>query len=814
MRHTLTFYSLIYLLFCFLVNYSQTQNSEIFLVPITSKPSPLLRLQFGHQNDSIQIYGANLAALPLALKKAKFTNPKAKINFPNTIAYATRSIDQNYASQRDTSLGFRAKPTGQSYFTVLKTSFLSGKGSSPIFVNQNIRLGGFPAPANWPQNFTATVSGAGLFTVNYLPAISLEKLPVYDSQRCEDISGRFYKLRSLQGYGLEKITYKPYNARRRETVNKSFDIFFESGSAQPKQQEMKIIIDYLDKNQFEILNAKMEGGSSVEGDEIKNKKLQRDRAKIISIALSRYNKSTIKKDTILLSDNWPKFREQIKASDYAWLDSLSNEKILIQINSNDKLRKGLEPILKTQRKASLNLTMAKILTADDQYVTIKKSLTAWIRSFTTSKTPNKDLEPQIMGAISFLFQEYIDNDLNNEAVDSLLMGDYQDNKYMYLGLHIVKQFNENKFGPEDKEVWQQKWVTLKLEPWLSKAQEGLVRLVDKGTKLEISKYLKMQADLQAFSYRMINLNILDVNYLCRTSYPDKPEYGALTLNQFAFLYEMSNQRGVHSDCLTNKDFQHAPLEYSTLKSNSASNNSIADLQKLTNGEGLNRTSYLPRNFIKPTFSSEPKSPYYYLLVQGFVKGKKNILSTVDGNLSLDAFSLYHLLEANISNWKPDENYFHDKEIRLEEMEKLVIVLKKSNSLCTPLVNNLYLTYHRKALRYLELFFEPGSAKHKEIADGSLKFIVEYYKKRISVLEADFRLALALYLNRFNWFTGANEGAWYAFDFLSLLAKKDSLNTEELRLWANYLKIYDPQMKTPLPPGYTKDAILKAGLKGY
>ena len=267
-----------------------------------------------------------MGALPLQLRKAKMTNPKIRLNMALTLDKATTSIERNYAYQRDTAYGFKGKRIGQSYYGVLKTSFLSGKGTAPIFINQNISLGGFLAPPTWPTNFKITVKKIGTFRVHYVPATTLNALPVFDGWNCTNASGSFYKLRALQGYGLDKITYKPYQARKRERVAKAFEIYFESNSTQPKQEEITAITSYLEQNQFEIVNALMTGGSSVEGDENRNKQLQRERARVISNALARYNKSAIKKDTILLNDNWPKFREQIRASKYGWLDSLSNKK--------------------------------------------------------------------------------------------------------------------------------------------------------------------------------------------------------------------------------------------------------------------------------------------------------------------------------------------------------------------------------------------------------------------------------------------------------------------------------------------------------
>ena len=779
---------------------------EILLVPVTSK-YPTLRLQFGYENDSVQIYGTNLTALPIALKKAKFANPKAKLNFVNSTNMATSAIENNYALQRDTSLGFRTKVTGQSYYTVLKTSFLSGKGNSPIFVNQNIRLGGFPASATWPNNFTANISGAGVFTVRYLPAYSGNNLLLLDSSNCESNTTKFYKIRTSQGYGLDKITYKPYNARRRETVKKSFDIFFESNGTQTKASEIKAITDYLEQNKFEILNATMEGGSSVEGDQDRNKKLQLDRAKVISTALSKYNKSAVKKDTIMLSDNWPRFREQIKASPYAWLDTLSNEKILNQINSNDKLRKGIEPILKTQRKASLNLTMAKILNADDQFVTLQKSLSAWLKVLNTpTKQVNKELEPQIMGAIAYVFDQHLNGELNNEEIDSLLAGGYEANKYIFLGLHIIKQFTDGKFGPEKKDTWGERWSSLELERWFSRAQDAMSGLAETGSKADQTKFLKLQIDFQTFSYRMINLGVLDVNYLCHVHYPEKPEYQNINLNQNAFMYEMGNEKGITSRCMHNR----MELTGIDLTKIDVTNKDTSAVSITTE---IKRTTFKPRSFTKPNYDASEKSTYYQMLKQGFVKGNKSIAGSVDGVQSLDAIALYHLLDLTIAMWKPDENLFYDKDIRLEEMDRLISQLKRSSSLCTAQANRLYLDYHAKALRYLELFFEPGSAKHKDIADASLKYVNEYYKKHITDFKNDDALKTALYLNRFNWFPGNNEGAWYGFDLLNAIARKRSLTPAEAKLFSNYVLLYDSEFKNPLPSGFSKET-LSRGVERY
>lgn len=796
------------------------QTPNVVLVPVTANENPTLRLQFTKQNDSVLVYGTNMGVMPVAMKKMKLANPKVKFNYSHALQMAEASLESNYALQRDTSMGFRTKLTGQSYYTVLKGSFLEGKGSAPIFINQWIRLGGFIAPATWPTNFSATVADAGTYTVNYLPAAAVNALPVLDEWKCEKAEPRFVQLRAQQGYGVEKLTYKNYNAQRRQTIKKSFDLFFESNSVQPKSAELKAVTDYLDQNKFEILNAVMEGGSSVEGDPERNKKLQRDRAKIIAAALSKYNKSAIKKDTILLSDNWPRFREQLKASNFAWLDTLSNDEILKAINTNDKVRKGLEPVLKTQRKASLNLNVAKVLNADDQFVTLQKSLNGWLKNLLTSKQPGKDLEPQIMGGLAWMFEQHVNGELSSEEMDSLLFGPYLSHKYMYVGLHIIKQFNTGKFGEPDSAKWRDLWDKFELGSWFTKAQTSLVALADASpNRTEAAKYLKMQADFQSLAYSLISMKVLAPDFLCHHVYPDKPEYMGLLLNQQAFLYELSNERGWTSECGSNREtltgvkaelFEYASDSSKTVEAPLAITHLDTTFMEI--GTGLEKVGFPNRVYTKPSYHVEPKGVYYFLLKQGFVKGNKAIVGNVDGNVSLDAYALFHFLEANISQWKPEQNYFFDREVRLEEMERLMAQMKKDRTVCAPMLSDLFLTYHRKALVYLNAYFEPGSAKHKEIAESSLKYITEYYKKRVKSLPANVPVKVALFLNQFNWFSGANEGAWYGFDFMNALVKARKLNDQELKLWAQYLKTFDPAGKNPLPGGYTKEML--SGLQGF
>ena len=224
-------------------------------------------------------------------------------------------------------------------------------------------------------------------------------------------------------------------------------------------------------------------------------------------------------------------------------------------------------------------------------------------------------------------------------------------------------------------------------------------------------------------------------------------------------------------------------------------------------------------FNKPIFNTLPKGAYYFLLKQHFLKGDKEILNWTEkeggGHAQLDVFNLYHLVSTNVFEFDPIENQFYDKEVQLEEIDKLITQLKKrDNIICPPQINALYLEYHLKALYYLERYFSPGNEKQAKIVDASLNFITEYYKKRASAVSPRLSLHVAKQLNLFNWLPSSKPGAWYGYDLINTIAKQRILSEEELKLLAHYKKMYDPKFKTKLPIILSKETIVDLWNEAY
>ena len=119
-------------------------------------------------------------------------------------------------------------------------------------------------------------------------------------------------------------------------------------------------------------------------------------------------------------------------------------------------------------------------------------------------------------------------------------------------LHIIKQFADGKFGPEDGPTWKNIWESLELKPWIERAQESLISLKVKANRVELPKYQKMQIDFIAFIYRMVNTGAIDPDYLCNTFFDDKPEYISVYMNNQALMYEMVNKTGVENNCIVSR----------------------------------------------------------------------------------------------------------------------------------------------------------------------------------------------------------------------------------------------------------------------
>jgi hypothetical protein len=806
---------------------AQPSSGDI-LVPITAKFTVSkkkakhhpYRLQTIVKGDSLHVVGFGVHKMHRSLKMLKFSLGKGKVSRENLERSAVISLDSVYEflKARQSNLSYKVPPLAE--YERLKTNFISGRTASPYFSNQWITLarisgGHDPNLVFTTRGFLRTHHS---YTVDRVPGAIAYELPSTDVYLCRPPDIQFFNLRKLQGYGVDKIRYVSYNTTARIIVRKAFEVYFPHNETIPDAKGLQHVVDYLEQNNYVILNAQLEGGCSIEGEIKRNTYLQEERARVLQRALHKYADEFLKKDTVLFTNSFRQFRDLIKTTKFQKLDTLSDERLLDMVNTSDALRLELEEILTLQRKASLKLVVAKRLSKIEQDEKFIDDLNKAASVYFAPKNVKPDAEHRIMGMIEKLFNDRVAEKFTHEELQQIItQSTAPDFLQLFFGYHILHQY-ENKLWPKEK-TWQQMWRDYELKKWLDAAEKSALNIFQNSyDATQRTKLLKMLVDFQAYRYEFTGLGIIDVNELCQIPYPERNEFLGLILNQYAFLYEAASH-GVpyllSDSTIARVSVPCIPTAHAT---SLPARDSITDTDRyLDNILSVNRTTTYSlvgnKLVLEKSFDNSQKGAYYYLLKQFYVKKNQAALSHVEYEndrtaVTLNAFNLWHLIVQNVRVWDPFENYFYDIDVQLDEMEKLVGLLKQSDKgLCQAQVNQLYLDYHLKVLYYLERFAEPGNPKHTKYADASLKFISSYYKARAATVNPRLSLHIAKQFNIFNWLPGSQCGAWHGFDLLNTIAKQRLLSDEEFKLYAHYLKMYNPQMRKLSPVTIDKDKIL-------
>jgi hypothetical protein len=279
----------------------------------------------------------------------------------------------------------------------------------------------------------------------------------------------------------------------------------------------------------------------------------------------------------------------------------------------------------------------------------------------------------------------------------------------------------------------------------------------------------------------------------------------LILNQYAYLYVVASTGGNNAYCI--------PLSTPLTDSKDSVLSTDAIIQKIESDHRETKIYTLigKKLTTRKNFDDRQKGAYYYLLKQHYVKNNKAVLENVayadqGANVALSVFNLWHLIKTTVTEWNPLENHFYDKDIQLDEMERLISTLKKQDGiLCKPQINDLYLSYHLKMLYYFEHFPQPGNPVQARYIQNSLRFITNYYKARSKNINSTLSLHIIKQLNLFNLLPGNQPGARYGHDLLNAIAASRILNNEEFKIYAHYQKIFNPQLKS-IPALYTPQMI--------
>ncbi len=652
------------------------------------------------------------------------------------------------------------------------------------------------------------------YVTDFLPAVIACAFPALDPWNCGPATLQFIKLRKLQGYGTDKIKYTPYTVTSRMIVRNAFEVYFAQNETTPDRSGMERIMKYLDQNAFVILNAELEGGCSVEGSAERNVYLQKERAKVLQKTLHRFADELIKKDTVLFTDDLLQFRELVRTHhQFKWLDTLSDEVLRATINRNQNLKKALEPIFVLQRKASLKLVMAKRLTRQEQFSKFLNDLNKAVSIWHNARHDTPEGEHKIMGMLDKLFSDYENKYITDQEIKDIINETtYPDNLRVLLGYHLLKKF-EDRAWP-GKKTWKEYWNENNVAQWLDEGRQSLIALAQStNVRDKRTKYFRMLTDYQVYNYEFIEMGLIEPNTLCQIPYPELPEFMGLILNQYAYLYEIAGRTGASMQCIP----ECKPRDHHK----DSTVNADKFVEEVLQKNETKSYALIGTRLVKlKSFDQTPKGAYYYLLKQRYLKNNSAILNNVayensSANVELNVFNLWHLTYANVSRWDPFENHFYDEEVQVDEMARLIGSLHSLDKhLCKPQINNLYLEYHLKVLYYLERFQEAGNAKHVKYADTSLKFISDYYKSRAKHITPKLSMHIIRQLNAFNWLPGLQHGAWYGYELLTAISKERILSEEEMKLFAHYLKLYNPELKRMPSITLDKEKLIALMDEGY
>lgn len=620
--------------------------------------------------------------------------------------------------------------------------------------------------------------------VGYAPVF-----PAIDSALCTPIN-RYHMLRKMRGYGIDKFKYIKYRAPHRATVREVFEIYFEKNGVDATPESLERIIGYLKKNKFSILQARIEGYSSVEGTDSRNDALQQRRAQVLLRTLQRYNNEPILSDTVLVQSGIHMFRESIQQSYYKWLDTLTDEQLKATVRDNPILVQSLEPILAQHRKAVLKLTVAKQLDEKGILDNFFNDYAYWTNQLIPiwRKAPKAEVEARVMGLMEYLFALLEQNKLTSMQVAELLDNHRASEMLRILAVyHHIIQFEKQTIL--ENLAWEKYAEKHNFTELFLLAQSNLVSLIINPNKYHEKNVLMYEifrrqlVDIQTYTFEYIQRGLLSASNICNMDFTNSARLRPFKLNHLSFIQLLAQTHDIPCEQFKLDPFAIQP-----------NSNEWLDSQYKLSGQQVNvpclgYSGILPFQHVElipPSFGEEVLSPLLYYLKVLFVYADTKIKDHMITSDTMYEFDLFTLASFHVNEWDPLGNYFIDPEVQLPELYKVIGLLKKSeNRICRYQVNQLYLNFHLKALHYLSRYFEPGNEQHTKIAQQSLKFISNYYTKRAAYISPALADYLVRQLNAFHWIPGKYDGTWHAWQILKSIEKYRYYTQEEQALVTRY-----------------------------
>ena len=626
------------------------------------------------------------------------------------------------------------------------------------------------------------------FYTDTLPVRNPVGFPGIDSNPCEPFD-RFYARKQLKGYGLDKIKYEPYTIHNRKIIRKSFDVYFEKNKATLAQDQMQPIIDYLRENNLSILDIRIEGYSSIEGDSVLNRKLQARRAQQLIKLLQQYNNEPIARDTVIMAEAWEAFRTSRRTTSLKWLDTLSNTAMRNLLNSDGQLLERAEPLLKPLRRGKILITVARKLSTEDLVEKLFNDFNRTglpLEDWKTSANAIAAIEAKLMGMIEYLSAMYqtgkIEGTTLARLVDECPFPQQARILHFY---HLIKMHEAQKSqGPY--ETWDSLFVKGDWNNLFMVAHTNALELISyPRNPSDRTKRLRQMEDVQYYTIKYIEEGLLDAAVLCSIEYPHDSFFYGVRLNHYAIAYALSDRHeltcyGFKKD-LTKGIPQ--PIRFNEEKLN----HFLEERLKTAEDRSSNT---------KASFDVSEKGDYYFFIKTLLLSRDKSILQFVRTSDNFAEFDLYYLLRLTVDQWNPVTNYYYDGDIKLPEMDRLIRTMRTINKrICRTQLNQLYLDYYFKSLIHFSNYAIAGDKEELRIAEDALKYVSTYYQNHADRLFPKLTLYLADAFNSFYSFPTKRASTEYAAKIMHAVNKRTQLTDAEMDRWEVYRRMYYPDPKS-------------------
>jgi len=237
---------------------------------------------------------------------------------------------------------------------------------------------------------------------------------------------------------------KPAFEPRSEGSIITMTIPFEKNKSEFKQQDIAPFIQALNEPDFVIDGLYIYAYASIEGDSATNAKLQYRRAESVAKVLQSFQKNKIT-PSIQTKDSWNLFMFENEDGKYADLVKLGKQKAIAKINSDNKLKEALEPLLAKERFARIVMDITYDLSGEKEK---KFSTVAFNRAV---KVDNKKQAHKVM---EFIAKRVAEGRYPAGLFDSLKIDPIQKNVELLNNRQYYKYQQTGMIDEEDYSIFK------------------------------------------------------------------------------------------------------------------------------------------------------------------------------------------------------------------------------------------------------------------------------------------------------------------------------------------------------------------------